>query len=93
MIPKTRYVYLGEVRRNPRKVAKRAVASARKGPQPWRRVGVQVSIQRNWDGTYVGYACVKGTGTKRGSGKCADGASGSTPTQAFNKALKALAGK
>jgi len=80
---------LGEVRRDPKKTTRRHNAEAQKGVVRWKKVNVQVQIQRNWNGTYVALACVKG-GARRGS-KCAGAISAATPTQAFRKALAALA--
>lgn len=83
----------GEIKRNPKKVSARHIKATRKGVVGWKRVRVEVSIQRNWTGDYVGLACVMGTkGRGRGGRSCPGSAvSGKTPTQAFNKALAALA--
>lgn len=81
----------GEIKRNPKKVSARHIKATRKGVVGWKRVRVEVSIQRNWTGDYVGLACVLGGGPRSRGTKCAGSASGKTPTQAFNKALAALA--
>lgn len=91
MLPKKVVTYLGGVRHSPKKAQRSAARAAHKGPVGWKKMRVEVKVQRNYTGTYVARACVLGG---KGEGrKCSTGLTGSTPTRAVQKALVELGRK
>lgn len=83
---------LSEISRVKRKVA--ALAKTKAGGKR-RLLGVEISIQRDTDGTFVGMACLRGKKTtlRKIWNRCSAAKNGATPSEVVRKTLAELAQK